>query len=473
MRIKLSKRLLSVLCLTLLSLFVLPAAVFAEGDAVLPDTGDTAWLLVSTVLVMFMFLPGLALFYGGLVSQRNILSTIMHSLSTFLVVTIVWVLWGYSLAFGPGDGGGLIGGLSYFGFANVGMEVKDGLTIPHLLFALYQGMFAAITTALISGAVAERIRFSVWILFSVLWVTLVYAPMANWVWNGGWLSKLGGLDFAGGTVVHILSGVSALTAAVIVGKRRTYPHKTQPPHNLIFFLIGGMSLWFGWFGFNAGSALASGSLASLAVGTTQAAASAGGLVWLLMEWLLRKKATMVGGVTGVIAGLVAVTPAAGYVTILSSLAIGGLASVFCYWGLHVLKARLQYDDSLDVFGLHGIGGIWGAIATGIFATTSVNPAGANGLLYGNPMQVVTQTIDVAVAVLLAACGTFIILKVIGLFTPLRVTDEQEMTGLDVSLHGETAYHTVEAPDNGMVAAHHTPPPAAAAVMAAQAGMKGV
>ncbi|EXX90378.1 ammonia channel protein [Paenibacillus darwinianus] len=466
-----SKRLLSILCLTALSLSALPATVFAEGDAVLPDTGDTTWLLVSTVLVMFMFMPGLALFYGGLVSQRNILSTIMHSLSAFLIVTVVWVLWGYSLAFGPNEAGGLIGGLAYAGFRGVGLEVKDGLTIPHLLFALYQGMFAAITTALISGGVAERIRFSVWIVFSALWVTLVYAPMAHWVWNGGWLSKLGGLDFAGGTVVHILSGVSALTAAVVIGKRRTYPHQTQPPHNLIFFLIGGMSLWFGWFGFNAGSALASGGLASLAVGTTQVAACAGGLMWLLVETIRGKKPTMVGGVTGVIAGLIAITPAAGFVTIPSALVIGGLASVFCYWGLHVLKARLQYDDSLDVFGLHGIGGMWGAIATGIFATTGVNSAGANGLLYGNPMQVVTQTIDVAVAVLFAACGTYVILKVIGLFTPLRVTDEQELTGLDVSLHGEVAYHTVETMGNQTVAAHHAP--SSAGGMSAQPGIKSV
>ncbi|WP_244226765.1 ammonium transporter [Paenibacillus protaetiae] len=400
---------------------------------------------------MFMFMPGLALFYGGMVSQRNILSTVMHSLSAFVIVTLVWVLWGYSFAFGPGVGG-VFGGFDFAGFHHVGVEAKDGLTIPHLLFAVYQGMFASITTALISGGVAERIRFSAWIPFTVLWVSLVYAPMAYWAWGGGWLSKLGGLDFAGGTVVHILSGVSALVAALVVGKRRTYPHQTTPPHNLIFFMIGGMCLWFGWFGFNAGSALASGSLASLAVVTTQVAAAAGGVVWMAMEWKLRGKPTLVGAVTGVIAGLVAITPAAGFVSVLSSIPIGALASVICYWGLHAVKAKLQYDDSLDVFGIHGIGGIWGAIATGIFSSTKVNAAGADGLLHGNPEQVVIQIIDVLVAVGLAAVGTFVILKVIGLFVPLRVSAEHELTGLDLSLHGENAYNTFEAASSGLLRA---------------------
>ncbi|MFF2483038.1 ammonium transporter [Paenibacillus sp. NPDC058071] len=422
----------------------LPMTAFAEGEvAAAVDTGDTTWIIVATVLVMFMFMPGLALFYGGLVSHRNILSTVMHSLSAFVIVTLVWVLWGYSFAFGPGIGG-LFGGFEHVGFAGVGPEAKEGLTIPHLIFAIYQGMFAAITTALISGAVAERIRFSVWVIFSIFWVSLVYAPMAYWAWGGGWLSKLGGLDFAGGTVVHILSGVSALVAALVVGKRRTYPKQPTPPHNLVFFMIGGMCLWFGWFGFNAGSALASGGLASVAVATTQVAAAAGGVLWMAMEWILRKKATLVGGVTGVIAGLVAITPAAGFVSTLSAIAIGAIASVVCYWGLNVVKAKLRYDDSLDVFGIHGIGGIWGAIATGIFSSTKVNPAGVDGLLYGNPQQVLIQAADVLVAVALAAVGTFVILKVIGLFTPLRVTEEQETSGLDLSLHGENAYNTFPA-----------------------------
>ncbi|UUZ95075.1 ammonium transporter [Paenibacillus sp. P25] len=443
MLVKQKKWLLSIASFFVFSLVSFPLSVFADSQKPAVDTGDTTWLLVSSALVMFMFMPGLALFYGGLVGQRNILSTVMHSLSAFVIVTLVWVLWGYSFAFGPGVGG-IFGGFDYIGFHQVGPDAKDGLTIPHLIFAIYQGLFASITTAIISGGVVERIRFSVWVIFSAIWVTFVYAPMAYWTWGGGWLSKLGGLDFAGGTVVHILSGVSALTAAIVIGKRRAFPHKTLPPHNLIFFLIGAMCLWFGWFGFNAGSALASGGLASIAFATTQIAASAGGVVWSLMEWALRKKPTLVGGVTGGIAGLVAITPAAGYVSIMSSIAIGALASVVCYWALNVLKAKLQYDDSLDVFGVHGIGGIWGAIATGIFASKEVNPAGADGLIHGNPSQVVTQSIDVLVAVLLAAIGTFVILKAIALFVPLRVTEEQETTGLDISLHGEYAYNTFEA-----------------------------
>jgi Amt family ammonium transporter len=339
------KALRKVLSLCLIFCLAAPLSAFAAEAKPAIDTGDTTWMLVSAVLVLFMFVPGLSLFYGGLVSHRNILSTMMHSLSSLVVVTIVWVLWGYSLAFGPGDNG-IIGGLAYLGFDQVGQMPKAGLTIPHLLFALYQGLFAAITTALISGGVAERIRFPVWLIFSVVWVTVIYAPMAYWTWGGGWLSKLGGLDFAGGTVVHILSGVSALVAAVVVGKRKVFPHKTLPPHNLVFFFIGGMCLWFGWFGFNAGSALASGGLASLAFATTLFAGCAGGMVWLLMEWKLRNKPTLVGGVTGVIGGLVAITPAAGYVTVLSSIVIGGVASIICYWSLNVLKARFQYDDSL-------------------------------------------------------------------------------------------------------------------------------
>ncbi|AKG34806.1 ammonium transporter [Paenibacillus durus] len=443
MLLKQKKWLLSMASFFVFCLTSFPITVFAAGEAPAVDTGDTTWLLISTAIVMFMFMPGLALFYGGLVTHRNIVSTIMYSFSSFVVVTIVWVLWGYSFAFGSGVGG-IFGGFDYLGFNQVGQDAKEGLTIPHLIFAIYQGMFASITVAIISGGVVERIRFSVWIFFSALWVTVVYAPMAYWTWGGGWLSKLGGLDFAGGTVVHILSGVSALTAALIVGRRRAYREQAPPPHNLVFFLIGGMCLWFGWFGFNGGSALASGGLASLAFATTQVAAAAGGVIWLVMEWALRKKPTLVGAVSGGIAGLVAITPAAGYVSIMSSMIIGGVASVICYWALNVLKVKLKYDDSLDVFGLHGIGGAWGAVATGIFASKDVNPAGANGLLHGNPMQVVTQTIDVIVAVLLAVIGTFIILKAISLFTSLRVTEEEEWTGLDTSIHGENAYNTSEA-----------------------------
>ncbi|ACT02180.1 ammonium transporter [Paenibacillus sp. JDR-2] len=466
------KKYLSIASLMTLFFTAIPLTAFAEGETAVVDTGDTTWIIVATVLVMFMFMPGLALFYGGLVGQRNFLSTVMHSLSAFVIVTLVWVLWGYSFAFGPGVSG-MFGGFEFIGFQHVGMEAKDGLTIPHLIFAMYQGMFAAITTALISGGVAERIKFNVWVIFAVLWVTFVYAPMAFWAWGGGWLSKLGGLDFAGGTVVHILSGVSALVAALVVGKRRSFPNRTLPPHNLIFFMIGAMCLWFGWFGFNAGSALASGGLASLAVVTTQVAAAAGGVLWMIMEWRLRGKATMVGGVTGVIAGLVAITPAAGFVSVLSAIPIGALASVICYWGLHVVKAKLQYDDSLDVFGIHGIGGIWGAIATGIFASTKVNPAGADGLIHGNAKQVLIQCVDVLVAIGLAAVGTFVILKAISLFTTLRVTEEQELTGLDLSLHGENAYNTFEAMNSGIPVRPQVEYQPAGTVLTASTEMKGV
>jgi Amt family ammonium transporter len=426
----------------LLSIFMLsiPFTAFAAEAKPVIDTGDTTWMLISTAIVLFMFMPGLALFYGGLVSQKNVLSTMMLSLSSLLVISIIWVLWAYTLAFGP-DVGGLIGGLDFIGFNGVGQDPLGTMTIPHLIFAMFQAMFAAITVALISGAIAERVNFSAWIIFSILWVTLIYATMAHWAWGGGWLSKLGGLDFAGGTVVHILSGVSALVASLMIGPRLAFPGKTLPPHNVVFFLIGAMCLWFGWMGFNGGSALASGGLATLAYATTQTAAAAGGIIWAAIEWKLRKKPTLVGTVTGVIAGLVAVTPAAGFVTVLSSILIGGFASVVCYFGINFLKAKFKFDDALDVFGIHGLGGIWGAIATGIFASKKVNAAGNDGLLYGNPGQVVIQLIDVGVAVALAGVGTFVILKVISLFVPLRVTKEEEVIGLDISLHGENAYNT--------------------------------
>ncbi|WP_218150163.1 ammonium transporter [Paenibacillus sp. OV219] len=402
------------------------------------DTGDSAWMLISSAIVMFMFVPGLALFYGGMVSSRNVLSTMMYSLSSMLVVSIVWVLCAYTLAFGP-DVGGLIGKLDFAMFSGVSGDPAGAMTIPHFIFAIFQCLFAAITVALISGAAAERIRLSAWVIFSVLWVTFVYAPMAHWTWGGGWLMKLGGLDFAGGTVVHILSGVSALVVALMIGPREGFPHQKESMHNVILFFIGGMSLWFGWMGFNGGSALASGSLATLAYATTHMAAAAGGIAWMAIEWYRRGKPTLVGTVTGVIAGLIAITPAAGFVSVASSLPIGATASIVCYFGVHFLKSRFNYDDTLDVFGLHGLGGIWGALATGIFASKSVNPAGNDGLLFGNPKQVLIQLLDVGVAIVLAAAGTYVLLKVISLFVPLRVAKDQEEVGLDISLHGENAY----------------------------------
>jgi Amt family ammonium transporter len=435
--------LFSFLCLSF------PISVFAEAETSKLDTGDTAWLLASTAVVLFMFVPGLALFYGGLMNRKNVLSMIMLNLSSMVLISIVWVLWGHTLTFGT-DQMGLIGGLDYLAFHDVGTTPFGTLTFPHFIFAIFEALFAAITVALIAGGVAERIRFSVWLVFSIAWVTFIYVPMAHWVWGGGWLSKIGGLDFAGGTVVHILAGVSAITAAIVLGPRKGFPHKITPPHNLVFFFIGGMCLWFGWMCFNGGSALASGGLASLAYATTHSAACAGGIAWAAIEWILRKKPTLVGTVTGIIAGLIAITPAAGYVTVLSSVVIGATSSFVCYWGVNSLKAKFRYDDSLDVFGLHGIGGIWGALVTGLFASKEVNPSGNDGLLYGNPYQLISQCIDVAAAIIIAAAGTFIILKAIQLFTPLRVTEEEETAGLDISHHGEHAYNELESGRSEMV-----------------------
>jgi Amt family ammonium transporter len=418
----------------------LPAyAQDAEAAQPAISGGDTAWLLTSTALVMLMTAPGLALFYGGLVSQRNVLSTLMHSFFMLCLISVQWVLWGYTLSFGP-DKGGFIGGFDYLLFGGVGQDPNTGSTIPHLAFAMYQAVFAIITVALITGAFAERIKFGAFVMFSVLWATLVYDPLAHWVWGGGWLMKLGALDFAGGTVVHISSGVSALVAAMVIGKRVCYPDKTLPPHNLAFTVIGAGLLWFGWFGFNAGSALGASGLAASAFATTNTAAAAAGLAWAFIEWAFRGKPTILGVASGAVAGLVAITPAAGYVAIPASIAIGAGASIICYLGINALKPRFGYDDTLDVFGVHGLGGTWGAIATGIFASKAVNPAGADGLIYGNAGQLVNQLIGVGASWLLAGAGTFVILKVVGLVTSLRVTSEEEIAGLDVALHGEVAYN---------------------------------
>ncbi|WP_205672410.1 ammonium transporter [Ammoniphilus sp. YIM 78166] len=403
------------------------------------DSGDTTWMLVATAIVIFMHVPGLALFYGGLVSDRNVVSTMMHSFVSLLIVTLVWVLWGYTLSFGP-DKGGLIGGLDYLGFNGVGGEAAfESYTIPHYTFAIFQCAFAAITVAIISGGIAGRISFPAWMLFTFLWMTFIYSPMAHWVWGGGWLAQLGELDFAGGTVVHILSGVSALTAAIVIGPRYEYLKKKHTPHNVVLFLIGAATLWFGWFGFNAGSALGANSVTALAFANTQVAAAAGGLCWLLIEWKVRKRPTLVGTATGAIAGLVGITPAAGFVTVPSAIIIGLLSAPVSYYGINFIKEKFKYDDTLDAFGVHGLAGIWGSIATGIFATTSVNQAGKDGLLYGNPEMVLHQAAGVGTAIVLGVVGTYIILRIVKLFVPLRVTEEEELMGLDISLHEERAY----------------------------------
>jgi ammonium transporter, Amt family len=429
-----------------------PAAEAPKADAAAPpaapgapappkiDSGDTAWVLTSSALVLLMTAPGLALFYGGMVRQKNALGTLMQSFIVLALISIQWVLWGYSLAFGP-DKGGIIGGLEWVGLRGVGQtpNADYAATIPHQVFMLFQMMFAVITPALITGSFAERKKFSTFIVFILAWATLVYDPLAHWVWSvGGWLRNLGALDFAGGTVVHISSGVSALAAAIVIGKRRGYGHQPMPPHNLPLTVMGAGLLWFGWFGFNAGSALAANGLAGHAFTTTNTATAAAALGWMFTEWMSRGKPTVLGAASGAVAGLVAVTPAAGFVTPMASIVIGAVAGVICYTACN-LKTKLGYDDSLDVVGVHGVGGTWGAIATGIFATKTVNEAGGDGLLYGNPKQLGIQLVAVAVTLLLGFIMTTIILKVLDAIMGLRITEEDEMAGLDLSQHSETAY----------------------------------
>ena len=421
-----------------------PAPQAAAAPQALPapkiDSGDTAWVLTSAALVLLMTAPGLALFYGGMVRQKNALGTLMQSFIVLALISVQWVLWGYSLAFGP-DKGGIIGGLEWFGLNGVGAAPNPdyAATIPHQAFMLFQMMFAVITPALITGAFAERKKFSTFLVFILVWATLVYDPLAHWVWgDGGWLRKLGALDFAGGTVVHISSGISALAAALVIGKRKGYGHQPMPPHNLPMTVMGASLLWFGWFGFNAGSALAANGLAAHAFTTTNTATAAAALGWMFTEWSSRGKPTVLGAASGAVAGLVAITPAAGFVTPMAAIFIGALAGVLCYTACN-LKTRLGYDDSLDVVGVHAVGGTWGALATGLFATKLVNEGGGDGLFYGNPKQLGIQLLAVVVTWVLAFVMTVIILKVLDAVMGLRVSDEDEMAGLDLSQHSETAY----------------------------------
>jgi Amt family ammonium transporter len=404
------------------------------------DKGDTAWLLTSSALVLLMTAPGLALFYGGMVRQKNALATLMHSFIILCLISIQWVLWGYSLAFGP-DRGGIIGGLDWLGLRGVGLEPNPtySKTIPHQAFMLFQMMFAVITPALITGAFAERKKFSTFLVFTLLWATFVYDPLAHWVWaDGGWLRNLGALDFAGGTVVHISSGVSALVCALVIGRRRGYGQQPMQPHNLPLTVMGAGLLWFGWFGFNAGSALEASGLAASAFTATNTGAAAAALGWTFTEWATRGKPTVLGAASGAVAGLVAITPASGFVGPLASVVIGAVAGFLCYNACN-LKTRLGYDDSLDVVGVHGVGGTWGALATGLFATKTINPAGNDGLFFGNPGQLLTQVVAVVVTWLLAIVVTYVILKVLDATMGLRVADEDEVAGLDLSQHSETAY----------------------------------
>ena len=403
------------------------------------DSGNTAWLLVATALVMVM-LPGLALFYGGLVRRKNVLSTIMHSFFGLALVSVVWVLIGFSLAFGSDVGGlGLIGGLEFAGFMNVGLEPSEtyGTTIPFVLFAAFQLMFAAITPALISGAFAERKRFASFVIFTVLWSVLVYSPVAHWVWSvDGWLYKLGALDFAGGTVVHAASGVSALVAALLIG-RRVANGDSMEPHDIPMTVLGAGLLWFGWFGFNAGSALAADGLAANALIVTNTAAGGATITWVLASWYHKRKVSVLGAACGAVAGLVAVTPASGFVTAGGALLIGLFVGGLCY-GATLLRSRLKIDDALDVFAVHGVGGTLGAIATGVFATTAINPLG-RGLIDGNPGQVLTQIIAVGATIAYAVVATFVIVKLVDVVLGIRVPAREEEVGLDLAVHGEAAY----------------------------------
>lgn len=405
------------------------------------NTADTVWMLIATALVMIMT-PTLAFFYGGLVRKKNVLSIMMQSIVILSLVSLQWVLFGYSLAFGP-DMGGVIGYLNYAGFNGVGMEPINGQTIPHQLFAMFQMMFAVITPALIIGAFAERIKFFGFVLFTLFWTTFIYDPMAHWVWSPeGWLAKLGALDFAGGTVIHITAGVSALVMALLLGKRSGV-NGGKAPHNLPFAVLGAGFLWFGWFGFNAGSALSVGPVTVSAFLNTNTAAASAALTWMIIDWVENKVPTMLGVITGLVAGLVAITPAAGYVTPLAAIFIGAFGSLFGFIFVTKVKPKFGYDDSLDVFGVHGIAGITGAILTGIFATKTINPAAADGLLYGNPGLLLVQALTVLVAIAFSAIGTLVIFKIVDLLIGLRVEPKDEYIGLDLTQHHESGYTLIE------------------------------
>ncbi|HTY13552.1 MAG TPA: ammonium transporter [Candidatus Omnitrophota bacterium] len=402
------------------------------------NSGDTAWVLISTALVILMT-PALGFFYGGMVRKKNILSTIMLSVAILALISVEWVLYGYSIAFGP-DKAGIIGGLEWLGLNGVGQAPFAGYaaTIPHLAFMVFQLAFAVITPALITGAFVERINFTGFLMFILLWATFVYGPVAHWVWGiGGWLRNLGALDFAGGTVVHITAGISALALAMIIGKRKGYGKTPMEPSNIAFTVLGAFLLWFGWFGFNGGSALTSGGLATSAFVVTNTAAAAAALSWMIISWI-HKRPSVLGLATGAVVGLVAITPASGFVSPLSAIIIGAVASIFSYYMI-ILRTKTGIDESLDVFACHGIGGIWGALATGLFAEKAINPAGANGLFFGNPAQFGIQAFTVAVVIVFSFIMSFVLGKIVDAIFSLRVGENEEDVGLDISQHGESAY----------------------------------
>ena len=428
------KLLIGTLGLVLVGALGAPEGAFAAETPKL-DTGDTAWMLTSTALVLMMTIPGVAMFYGGMVRKKNVLATAMQSFAVACVMTVLWMIIGYSLAFT--DGGGMnayVGGLDKMLLRGIGVDTLSG-TIPETVFMTFQMTFAIITPALITGALADRMKFSSLLVFLSLWMILVYAPITHWVWGGGFLAEAGVLDFAGGTVVHINSGVAALVGAMVLGRRRGYGTENMAPHNLILSVIGASMLWVGWFGFNAGSAVAANGSAGMAMAVTQIATAAAALSWMFAEWISRGKPSVLGIVSGAVAGLVSITPASGYVDPFAALIIGLVAGLVCYWGAVVLKPKLGYDDSLDVFGVHGLGGITGALLTGVFAVEAIG--GTPGLLEGNAGQVLIQLEGIGATIVYCAIVTFVLLKIIDAVMGLRVDEEEEVTGLDYSLHGET------------------------------------
>ena len=398
------------------------------------NTGDTAFVLISAALVMIMT-PALGFFYGGLVNRKNVLSTLMHSFFTLALISVVWTLWGYTIAFGS-DKGGIIGGFEFFGLKGIGVEDASG-TIPTFAFIAFQMMFAAITPALISGGFAERKTFKAYLLFTVLWSTIIYSPLAHWVWGGGWLAEVGAIDFAGGTVIHISSGVAALVVAIVLGKRKSFGTKDADPHNLTYTVLGAAFLWFGWFGFNSGSALGANGLAASAFLVTNIAAATAALAWTGVAWLKHGHPSVLGAAAGAVAGLVGITPAAGFVGPWAAIIIGLGAGILCPLALDFVKERLGIDDALDVFAVHGIGGIWGALATGLFADEAIG--GKDGLFFGAPEQLWYQIVATVAAIAFSGIGTFVILKVVNAIFPLRIAEDQEVLGLDSALHGEAAY----------------------------------
>ena len=430
-------------------LSALPAGLMAQSAPVSApaaptvNAGDTAWMLIATALV-FLMTPGLAFFYGGLVRRKNVLSIMMQCFVLVCVMSLLWVLFGYSLAFGPSRGG-IIGGFEWIGLAGVGVapNATYSATIPHQLFMAFQMMFAIITPALIIGAFAERMKFTGFLVFMILWAMLVYVPVAHWVWaEGGWLRKLGALDFAGGTVVHINAGVAALVTAVMIGRRKGIG-SPKSPHNLPFAMLGAGLLWFGWFGFNAGSALGANELAVSAFVVTHTAAAAAGVTWMLLDMILERIPTALGVITGLVAGLVAITPAAGFVSPVSAIFIGMLSSGICYLFVTKVKGKLGYDDTLDAFGVHGVGGIVGALATGFFAQKSINSAGADGLFFGNPHLAWVQLLATLATIVFSVIGTVILFEVVDLLVGIRVPERDEFVGLDLTQHHEAGYTLME------------------------------